>query len=209
MPTSSRSARSPLEVSSPLLTTPGSQPGDAASRGTPAAGPLPRNVAPAFRGGQRRSGDPPCLQSSTGAVDLTGMEQPSPRLRWARLARLRHHLRPALAGAIWAASRLASPRALPSLRSALAPPSSPASPSRPTGPRRPARSGPRPSRLRPVAVHQGGHQRTAATQVRQPHQGGIETGIQGLLLGNEHRASKPARHGIRQRTLVLDLTPGR
>ena len=34
MPTSSRSARSPLEVSSPLLTTPGSQPGDAASRGS-------------------------------------------------------------------------------------------------------------------------------------------------------------------------------
>jgi len=34
---------------------------------------------------------------------------------------------------------------------------------------------------------------------------GIETGIQALLV-NEHRASKPARHGILQRTLVLDLS---
>jgi hypothetical protein len=27
------------------------------------------------------------------------------------------------------------------------------------------------------------------------------------LLGNEHRASKPARRSIAQRALVLDLTP--
>jgi len=43
-------------------------------------------------------------------------------------------------------------------------------------------------------------------QVRQPCLDGIETGIQALF-GDEQSASKPARHGIRQRTLVLDLTP--
>jgi hypothetical protein len=37
---------------------------------------------------------------------------------------------------------------------------------------------------------------------------GIEPGIQVPFLGNEHRASKRARHGITQRALVLDLTPG-
>jgi hypothetical protein len=39
-------------------------------------------------------------------------------------------------------------------------------------------------------------QRTAATQVRQHRLDGIEPGIQLPFLGNEHRASKRARHSI-------------
>jgi len=38
----------------------------------------------------------------------------------------------------------------------------------------------------------------AATLVRQRRPDGIEPGIQVLSLGNEHRASKRARHGITQ-----------
>jgi hypothetical protein len=49
----------------------------------------------------------------------------------------------------------------------------------------------------------------AATQVGQRRLDGIEPGIQAPFLGNEHRASKRARHGITQRPLVPDLTPGR
>jgi hypothetical protein len=36
---------------------------------------------------------------------------------------------------------------------------------------------------------------------------GIETGTQALLLGDEHCASKPARHDIRQRGFGPYLTP--
>jgi len=47
---------------------------------------------------------------------------------------------------------------------------------------------------------------TLRPQVRQHRLDGIETGIQVPFLGNEHRASKRARHGITPRALVLDLT---
>jgi len=40
---------------------------------------------------------------------------------------------------------------------------------------------------------------TAATQVRQRRLDSIEPGIQVPFLGNEHRASKRAGHGITQR----------
>jgi len=43
---------------------------------------------------------------------------------------------------------------------------------------------------------------TTATQVRQRRLDGIEPGIKVPFLGNEHRASKRARHGIMQRALV-------
>ena len=61
----------------------------------------------------------------------------------------------------------------------------------PSGPGGPSRTGP----VIPCAVTvrkevRGGNQRTDARQVRQPRTGGIETGVQALLLGNEHRASK-------------------
>jgi hypothetical protein len=45
-------------------------------------------------------------------------------------------------------------------------------------------------------------------RVRQHRLDGIEPGIQVPFLGNEHRVSKRARHGITQRALVLDLPPG-
>jgi hypothetical protein len=48
----------------------------------------------------------------------------------------------------------------------------------------------------------------AATQVRQHRLDGIGPGVQAPFLGNEHRVSKRARHGITQRALVLNLTGG-
>jgi hypothetical protein len=45
-------------------------------------------------------------------------------------------------------------------------------------------------------VHRKDDQRTAATQVRQHRLDGIQPGIKVPFLGNEHRASKRARHGI-------------